>query len=459
MKTHNALGEEKIGKLLLQYSLPAITATVASSLYNVIDRIFLGQGVGPLAISGLALTMPLMNLLAAFGAMVGVGASTMISIRLGERNDEGAKLILGNALLLNIIIGSVLALVCFLALDFILLTLGASPATLPYAKEFMQIILAGNVFTHIYLGLNSITRASGYPRKAMRLTLWTVFINLILAPLFIFIFHWGIKGAALATVIAQMIGTFIAIRHFRIKSHQVHFAKDYIKLKIKIIREIISIGISNFLMLICATLVVVIVNLSLKKYGGDLAIGAFGIISSIVGVFIMIIIGFNQGMQPIAGYNYGAKKMKRVLDAFKMTVFAATIISLLGFLLAELVPKIIVRIFTTDPELIQFAVNGMRLSFLAFPIVGFQMVASTFFQSTGKPKLSIIMSMSRQVIFLIPALLILPHFFDINGVWYAISASDFLAALVTSLLLRQQFIKHWNVKPNTFMQEELKIQK
>lgn len=445
MKTsasHTLLGEERIGKLLFQYALPAITATVATSLYNVIDRIFLGQGVGALAISGLALTFPLMNLLGAFGAMVGVGASTMISIRLGQQNTQEAKQILGNALLLNIIIGSSLALICFIFLDKILFSLGGSSATLPYAREFMQIILAGNVFTHIYLGLNSITRASGYPRKAMRLTLITVLINLILAPLFIFAFHWGIRGAALATVTAQTIGAFITIRHFLIKTHHVYILKQHLCLKIHTIKEIISIGLSNFLMLFCATLVVIIVNLSLKRYGGDLAIGAFGIISSIVGIFLMIIIGFNQGMQPIAGYNYGARKMNRVLAVFKITALAASLISLIGFLLAELTPKLIIRIFTKDTELTHFAVSGMRLSFLAFPIVGFQMVASSFFQSTGRPKLSIIMSLSRQIIFLIPALLILPKFFNINGVWYAISTSDFLAALVTSLLLKQQLASY-----------------
>jgi putative MATE family efflux protein len=439
--TTDSLGTEKLGKLLLQYSVPAIVATAAASLYNIIDRIFIGQGVGPMAISGLALTFPLMNITAAFGAMVGVGASAMVSIRLGQNDRKGATLILGNAVMLNIILGIAVALITFVFLDPILYALGASKDTLPYAKEFMQVILMGNVFTHLYLGLNNIMRASGYPGKAMVTTLITVGINLALAPLFIFIFHWGIRGAALATVIAQAIGTVWSVLHFAKTGSFVHFLPGYMKLKKEIIKDIISIGMSSFLMLLSASVVISILNLSLGKYGGDYAIGAFGIINSIGNLTVMVVIGFNQGMQPIVGYNYGARQIPRVLRTFKLTIFAGTCVTILGFLLAEIFPKQIASAFTSDVDLIKLAVNGMRINMMMFPIIGFQVVASSFFQSIGKAKVSIYLSLTRQVVFLIPALLILPHFLGLNGVWLGGPVADLTSSLLTLFVLKWQLKK------------------
>ncbi|MDO9254657.1 MAG: MATE family efflux transporter [Bacteroidales bacterium] len=439
--TTDSLGTEKLGKLLLQYSVPAIVATAAASLYNIIDRIFIGQGVGPMAISGLALTFPLMNITAAFGAMVGVGASAMVSIRLGQNDRKGATLILGNAVMLNIILGIAVALITFVFLDPILYALGASKDTLPYAKEFMQVILLGNVFTHLYLGLNNIMRASGYPGKAMVTTLITVGINLALAPLFIFIFHWGIRGAALATVIAQAIGTLWSVLHFAKTSSFVHFLPGYMKLKREIIKDIISIGMSSFLMLLSASVVISILNLSLGKYGGDYAIGAFGIINSIGNLTVMVVIGFNQGMQPIVGYNYGARKIPRVLRTFKLTIFAGTCVTIFGFLLAEIFPKQIASAFTSNVDLINLAVNGMRINMMMFPIIGFQVVASSFFQSIGKAKVSIYLSLTRQVVFLIPALLILPHFLGLNGVWLGGPVADLTSSLLTLFVLKWQLKK------------------
>ena len=287
--------QRRLGSCFYSIQYPAIIATAAASLYNIIDRIFIGQGVGPLAISGMALTFPLMNITAAFGAMVGVGASSMVSIRLGQHNKKGATMILGNAVMLNIILGLVVAIIALVFLDPILFALGASKDTLPFAKEFMQIILLGNVFTHIYLGLNNIMRASGYPDKAMVITLTTVAVNLVLAPLFIFVFKWGIRGAAFATVCAQLIGTVFVLLHFFKRESFVHFLPGYMKLKKRIIKDIFSIGMSNFIMLICASIVISIMNLGLRKYGGDFAIGAFGIINSMGNLVVMVVIGFNQG--------------------------------------------------------------------------------------------------------------------------------------------------------------------
>jgi putative MATE family efflux protein len=441
----NELETQKIGTLLWQYSIPAIVATAAASLYNIIDRIFIGQGVGPLAISGLALTFPLMNLAAAFGALVGAGASTLVSIRLGEKRRQQAILVLGNTLLLNIILSTSFSIIVLFFLDKVLYILGASKDTLPYAREFMQVILAGNVFTHIYLGLNNIMRSSGYPRKAMITTLVAVGANLILAPLFIFVFKWGIRGAAAATVCAQFIGTMIVLFHFMKRHSYVRFLPGYFKLKFQIIKDIFSIGMSNFLMLTTSSLIIIILNLSLAKYGGDYAIGAFGIINSLSNLFVMIVIGFNQGMQPIAGYNYGARKYQRVAQVYKRTIINASMVAAVAFILAEGFPRYIAAAFTTNNELINLAVIGMRITMLSFLVDGFQIVTASFFQSIGKAKISILISLLRQVLLLIPALLILPRFLGLNGVWGAIPVADFTAATVTFIVIKSQF--HKIIKP------------
>ena len=437
----NILGTQKIGKLLWQYSIPAIIATAASSLYNIIDRIFIGHGVGPLAISGLALTFPMMNLAAAFGSLVGAGASTLVSIRLGQKRREQAIFVLGNTLLLNLILSTSVAAIALVFLDEILYLLGASAETLPYAREFMQVILAGNVFTHIYLGLNNIMRSSGNPRKAMMTTLITVLCNALLAPLFIFVFKWGIRGAATATVCAQFLGTVIVVSHFLRRKSYVRFLPRHFKLKLQIIKDIFSIGMSNFLILITSSLIVIIVNLSLEKYGGDYAIGAYGIKKSLVNLFVMIIIGFNQGMQPIAGYNYGAKQFGRVIKVYKSTVIAGTCVAVTGLLLGEVFPKQLACAFTVNEKLIGMAVAGLRITFCAFFIVGFQIVTSNFFQSIGKAKISIVISLLRQVLLLIPALVILPRFMGLNGVWASFPTADLTSSFFTLIIIKTQMKK------------------
>ena len=429
------LGIRPVGRLLFQYALPAMVAMVASSLYNIIDRIFIGQIVGPDAIAGLAITFPFMNLSGAFGAAVGVGASTAISIRLGQRDYEGAEHLLGNTVTLNLIVGLTLGIICLIFLDPILRFFGASDTTLPYARSFMQVILIGNVVTHMYLGMNAVLRAASKPEKPMCATIFTVVMNILLDVLFIIVMHWGIRGAAFATVISQTLALVYQMKLFTNKSELLHLKKGIYGLKARLVKNIIAIGISPFLMNLCACLIIIFINNQLVKYGGDLMVGAYGIASAISTVFVMIIIGVNQGMQPIAGYNYGAQKIDRLLRVLKLAMITATVIMTTGWLIAMTLPHLLARIFTNDPSLIKIAVPAIRLNMLVFFIVGFQMVITNFFQCIGKVKISIFLSLSRQLLFLLPLLYVFPLQFGVNGVWYAMPTSDFIAATVAGVIM------------------------
>lgn len=435
------LGTKDIGKLLMEYSLPAITAMTASSLYNITDSIFIGHGIGSLAIAGLAITFPLMNLAAAFGSLVGVGASTLLSVRLGQKDYSTANSILGNVFTMNLIVGIAFSMVILLFLNPILFFFGASAITLPYAHDFMVIILLGNVFTHMYLGLNSMLRSAGGPDKAMFATIFTVIINLILNPLFIFVFHWGIRGSALATVISQIIVLLWQIYLFNNKNNFLHLQKGTFRLKRRIVIDSLSIGMSPFLMNATSCIIVILINKGLLKYGGDLAVGAYGIINRIAFLFVMITIGLNQGMQPIAGYNYGATLYPRVREVLKKTIIYATLIMSFGFIIVQLAPNAVASIFTSDKKLIDLATIGLRIVFIFYPIIGFQMVTSTFFQSIGMPKKAIFLSLTRQVLFLIPCLLILPHFFGISGIWASMPIADLVASIIAAFMLYNQFKK------------------
>ncbi|MDL2222635.1 MATE family efflux transporter [Bacteroidales bacterium OttesenSCG-928-M11] len=424
------LGTESTTKLLKQYAVPAIIAMTASSLYNITDSIFIGHGVGPLALSGLAITFPLMNLAAAFGSLVGVGASTLLSIRMGQKDYKTANDILGNVFTLNLIMGIAFSIITILFLDPILTFFGATPDLLPYAHDFMVIILLGNVVTHMYLGLNAILRSAGHPKKAMMATIYTVIINLVLNPLFIFGFKWGIQGSAFATVISQVVVLIWQLRLFNDKNFFIHWKKGIYRLRKKIVLDSLSIGMSPFLMNAASCLIVVLINRQLITHGGSLAVGAYGIVNRIAFLFIMIVMGLNQGMQPIAGYNYGAKLYERVMAVFKKTILYATVIMLIGFTIVELFPHAVASIFTNENNLIDMAVPGLRWTFLCFPLIGFQMVTSSFFQSIGKPIRAIILSLTRQLLFLVPLLLILPNFWQTNGVWISMTISDFLSVLL-----------------------------
>ncbi len=429
------LGTEKIGKLLGQYAGPAIVAMTASSLYNMIDSIFIGHGVGPMAIAGLAVTFPLMNLSAAFGTLVGVGASTIMSVLLGQKNYEVANKVLGNVVVLNILVGLLFMAFSLAFLDPILYFFGASDVTIVYAREYMQVILIGNAVTHLYLGLNSLLRASGNPKLAMNLTILTVVLNVIFAPVFIFWLKMGIRGAALATVIAQLTALIVILRFFSDKERLLHFRKGIFKIDFRIAKDSLSIGLAPFLMNAAACLVTLFINQQLKRYSGDLAIGAYGIVNRISFLFIMINMGLNQGMQPIAGYNFGARKYSRVMEVYKKTVKFATFVALAGFVVSEVFPHAAVSIFTSDTQLIDLSAKGLRLINLMLPVVGFQMITSNLFQCLGMINKSIILSMSRQLLFLIPLLYFMPMFFDAKGIWLSFPISDLLAAILTAILL------------------------
>lgn len=440
-KTPTALGTENIGKLLMQYAVPAIIAMTASSLYNMVDSIFIGHGVGTMAISGLALTFPLMNLAAAFGSLVGVGASTLISVKLGQKDYDTAQRVLGNVFVLNILLGVAFTVVVMAFLDPILYFFGGSDETVGYARDYMQIILLGNAVTHLYLGLNAVLRSSGHPQKAMYATIATVVINTILDPVFIYGFGWGIRGAAIATIVAQVISLVWQLKIFSNKDELLHFHHGIFRLKRKIVLDSLAIGMSPFLMNMAACFIVILINQGLKKYGGDLAIGAFGIVNRLVFIIVMIVMGLNQGMQPIAGYNFGAKQYGRVTKTLKLTIIYATGVTTFGFIVGMLFSDLVVSIFTSDAELIDLSAKGLRIVVMFFPIIGFQMVTANFFQSIGMASKAIFLSLTRQMVVLLPCLIILPRFFGAAGVWYSMPISDLLASLIAAAMLTWQFRK------------------
>lgn len=437
-KNLHVLETEPIGKLIIQYSIPAIIAMTVTSLYNIIDSIFIGHGVGPLAISGLALTFPLMNLIIAFSTLIGVGGAAISSIYLGQKEEVKATQVLHNVFILSIIAGFCFGGITWYFLDGILIFFGASSDTLPYARSFMQVLLWGNPISFLFIGLNNVMRATGYPKKAMLSSLLTVGVNIILAPIFIFHLHWGIRGAATATILAQICGLVWVLSHFVKSSSYIHFRKGCYKLRRRIMASIFSIGMAPFLLNVCASAIVIILNHSFKTYGGDLAIGAYGIVNRMATLFAMVVIGLTQGMQPIVGYNYGARRFDRVQQTLKKVLVAAVSIMGVGWLMSELFPGHIVAMFSDDKELNILAEVGLRITVLSFPLVGAQIVITNFFQSIGKAKISILLSLARQLLFLVPLLYALPHIgnLDIYGVWGSMPVSDFLAFIAAVVTLR-----------------------
>jgi putative MATE family efflux protein len=452
MERENAplsLGTENIGKLLAQYAIPAIIAMTAASLYNITDSIFIGHidsETGLLALSGLAITFPMMNLAAAFGALVGVGGSALLSLRLGQKDYGAAGKILGNVLILNLIIGILFSLAALVFLEPLLRFFGASDQTLPYAYDFMSVILLGNVIIHMYMGLNAMLRSAGHPRQSMYATIYTVLINIVLNPLFIFGFGWGIRGSAVATVISQFAILLWQFKFFSNKDNVVHIRKGIFKLKREIIGGVFSIGLAPFLMNAAGCVIVTLITRSLLTHGGDLAVGAYGIVNRVAFLFLMIVMGINQGMQPIVGYNYGATLYRRVDETLRKSIIMATAITVFGFTIVELFPQMVAVIFTGDEESTGIAVLGLRCVFMSYPIVGFQMVVSTFFQSIGMKKKAIFLSLTRQVLFLIPLLVFLPEWLGVKGVWLSMPIADVVATVVAAILLAAHYrqIKHRN---------------
>ena len=442
-KAPTELGTESVGKLLKKYAVPGIIAMTASSLYNMVDSIFIGHipDVGSLALAGLAVTFPLMNLSAALGTLVGVGAATLTSVLLGQKNYDAANKVLANDISLNCITGVIFAVLCLVFINPILYFFGASDNTLVFAREYMQIILVGNVITHLYFGLNALLRSSGNPRLAMRLTLFTVICNTILDPIFIFVLGMGIRGAALATVLCQALALSYSLRYFMRKDNVPHLPKKVFSLEWRIAKDSLSIGMGPFLMNSASCIVTMFINQQLLRYGGDLAIGSYGIANRINFMFIMVVMGFNQGMQPIAGYKFGALKYSRVRKIFKLTAMWATFICVFWFIASELFPGVMVSIFTNDTALKEMADKGLRIMNPLVLIVGWQMVSTNFFQSLGMVKKSIFLSLSRQLLYLVPLIYILPSSMGINGVFLAFPCSDLLACITTLILIHNLFRK------------------
>ncbi|MDD6778892.1 MAG: MATE family efflux transporter [Bacteroidales bacterium] len=428
-----------IGRLLWKYSIPAIVGIVVMSLYNVIDRIFIGQGVGPDAIAGLAVTFPVMNLTTALGVLIGGGAAARISIVLGQNDKHRAFLILGNSLVMTLIFGAAYLSVFAIFIDDILLAFGASERTLPYARDFMLYIMPGLLATNLCFSFNNIMRASGYPTKAMVTMFIGAGVNVSLAPIFIFGLGWGIKGAAIATDIAMTISMIFVMAHFTSTKSRIHFKHGIYRLSPQILMAIMSIGAAPFFVNVAGCVINAIVNNSLYRYGGDSAVAAMGIFTTFTQLLVMVVIGICQGMQPIVGYNFGARRYDRLKRAYWLSVAAASVICTLGTVLCHLCPELIARAFTTDAALISSTALSLRITTTMFWMAGFQIVSTNFFQSLGYAGKSIFMSLTRQVLFIIPMLIILPPHFGLNGVWAAFPTADTLSTFVTIVLVISQF--------------------
>lgn len=432
------LGTESIGKLLIQYSVPAIIASVATSLYNIVDSIFIGQGVGTMAISGLAITFPLMNLVIAFCVFIAAGGSAISSIFLGQKDYSRATTVLSNVVKLSLVHSIVFGGLSLIYIDEILYFFGATDATIKYAREFMKIILYGTPISYLFIVLNNLMRATGYPKKAMQSALLSVLINIILAPIYIFILKWGIAGAALATICGQAVALVWHIKHFKAKTSFVHFDKSHNHFSWSIIKNVYTIGLPPFLMNVCACIVVIFINKALLETGGDkgeLAVGAYGIVNRVGMLFVMIVFGITQGMQPILGYNYGANNWDRVKRTLNIGFVVGIFVTTMGLIVAELIPREISSLFATDATLIDISTTGFRISFMFFAVIGGQVVIQNFFQAIGKPGISIFLSLTRQLIFLIPTLLIFPKLWGVEGVWTSLAVSDLLAFIVAIITL------------------------
>lgn len=440
------LGEERIGKLLLKFSIPAIVGMVVNALYNIVDRIFIGNFVDSLGLAGITIAFPIMIIQMAFAMLVGVGATSLISIRLGEGKKEEAEQILGNAMVLLVIFSGLVSIVGLTFLDPILRLFGASAQVLPYSKAYLSIILLGAVFQTIGFGMNNFIRAEGNPHRAMSTMLIGAILNTILDPIFIIVLDMGIRGAALATVISQAVSAAWVLSYFFGKKSSLEVKKENWNLKSSIVKNILAIGSAPFAMQVAASAITTLLNHSLRVFGGDIAISAYGAINSFATILLMPIFGINQGVQPIIGYNYGAKKYDRVKKALLLAIMAATTFTVIGFIVTRIFPAQLVALFNSkDTELIRVGANGMKIFFTMLPIIGFQIVSSNYFQATGKPKQAMLLSLSRQVLLLVPAILILPRFFDLNGVWMAGPTADFFSSLLTGTFIIYE-LKHLQSK-------------
>ncbi|MDO4971933.1 MAG: MATE family efflux transporter [Bacteroidales bacterium] len=430
-----------LGKLLWKYSLPAVVGIVVMSIYNIIDRIFIGQGVGPDAIAGLAITFPVMNVSAAFGVLIGAGASARTSILLGMQAKDKAEQVLGNSMVMTLVFGTFYIAMFAIFMDPVLRMFGASDTSLPYAHDFMLYILPGLMFNNITFSFNNVMRASGYPTKAMITMFIGAGLNVILAPIFIFWLEMGIKGAAIATDISMGVSMLFVLAHFFNKNNEIHFKSGIYRLRRDILMPILAIGAAPCIVNSAGCVINAVINNTVYHYGGDQAVAAIGIFTAITGLVITFVVGVCMGMQPIVGYNYGAKRFDRLMRTFWMSAGVCTIVCTIGCLVCQIFPEAISRMFTSDPSLIAASATTLRLATAAFWIAGFQMVVTNFFQSVGEAGKSIFMSLTRQVLFIIPFLLILPQFWKIDGVWLAFPFSDLCSTVTAALMMVWQIKK------------------
>lgn len=441
------LGTQSIRSLLLKYAMPGIIAMTAMSLYNMVDSIFIGHGVGALALSGLTVAKPFMDICAAFGTLVGVGASSLVAIKLGEKDYRSANDILANVILLNVLLGALVMVIGLYWLDPILYAFGASDETIVYAHEYMEIILLGNIITHIYYGLNSMLRSIGHPRISMYATILAVSLNVVLDPIFIFVLDMGVRGAALATIISQIISVIVEMIIFLNPKEVIHFHRGIWRLRRDITMRALGIGLAPFLMHMAACFVVIVLNNQLKRYGGDMAIATFGMTNRFMFFFTMIVMGIQQGMQPIVGYNYGANLKDRMLRAFKLSVFCATCVMGVLWLFGVAWPEGFIRLFTHDEMLIAQSVAPARIMLCVMFAIGFPMITGNFYTSIGMASKAIFLSLTRQILFLIPLIICLPLLFEyigwtaIWGVWWALPISDSLSVITAAIVINRDMRK------------------
>lgn len=442
------LETKSVGTLLRQYAIPGIIAMTATSLYNMVDSIFIGHlpETGSYALTALGICHPIMNLGIALGTLVGVGSSTIMSVMLGQHNYRSAQKVLGNMVTMNVVLGLLFSVLVLAFEEPILRFFGATDVTLPYAKQYLTVLMIGNVIAHMYHGLNNLIRASGNPRLAMGLTLFTVISNSILDPIFIYALHLGVQGAAIATVLCQLLALVYAFIYFFRETNVVHFGKHVFEFHWKMAKSSLSIGMAPFLMNAAACLVNLFINQQLLRFGGDLAIGAYSIVSRFSFLFLMVVMGLCQGLQPIAGYNYGARKYGRVRKVYLLTAGWATVVCVLGFIMSEVFPKAAVEIFTNDPTMIGLSAHGLRIINLAFLLIGMQMVSTNFFQCLGMVRKSIFLSLTRQLLFLIPLVYLLPRWWGIAGVWFSFPLSDLLSFTITGIMILSLMRKFKNLK-------------
>ena len=433
-----------IKRLLFMYAMPSIVSHIIASIYNIVDRVFLGQYVGALAIAGLAITMPIMNIIHAFGSLVGAGASARMSIILGKKDYNWAEKILGNSMLLTFFFGFLFVTGGYLFMDRILTAFGASADTIAYAREYMDIVLPGMFMTTLSFNLTGLMRATGYPKKSMWIMVGGAILNIFLDALFIYVLDWGIAGAAWATTISMTCTGVLSVIHFLQKSSFIRFRRHAWKPKGYIFRNILMIGMSPFSMNLAASAVVALLNNQLLRYGGDLAVGAYGLVNTFGSLCVMLMLGLCQGMQPIAGYNYGAGHPLRLKEVYTLTMKLNVLIGTVGALMAIILPHALLRLFTKEEDLMQIGIPAMRFVMVMFPLVGFTITNSNFFQSIDKPWIAIVTSLSRQVLFLAPMIYLVPPLFvnaggtGLTGVWASMTISDFLGALLAFLLMLSQ---------------------